>query len=110
MPLRRREFEHVRLGLFGEIEQRLGAGEPEFSLQLLGPGALSGAELAAIAPDAPSPKRCASISTTLVPGLGEMHGRRKPGEAAADDDDVGRAVAVERRIFGRSPTVSSYQE
>ena len=33
-------------------------------------------------------------------GLGQMDGRRKAGEAAADDADVGPARAVERGVFG----------
>ena len=43
------EFEQMRLGLFGKVEQRLGAGKTVLGFQLLGPGALAGAELPAIA-------------------------------------------------------------
>ena len=49
-------------------------------------------------PDAPSPKRCASISVTDTPALRQMRRRRQSGEAAADDGDVAIPVAVQRRI------------
>src|SRR5690606_41632150 len=34
------------------------------------------------------------------PGLGEVRRGRQPREAAADDDDVGAEIAVERRVVG----------
>ena len=92
------EFEQMRLGFLGDVEQRLGALESEFGLQFLRAGALAGAELAAIA------ARCAVAEAMRLDQrdagsrLGEMRRRRQPGKAAADDDDVDRAVAVERRI------------
>ena len=49
MPFDRGEFEEMRLGFLGKVEQRLGAGPAELGFQLVGPGALAGAELAAIA-------------------------------------------------------------
>lgn len=44
------EFEQVRLGLLGQVEQCLGAGKTELGLHFLRPGALACAELSAIAP------------------------------------------------------------
>ena len=42
------EFEQMRLGLLGKVEQRLGAGPAELGLELVERGAMAGAELAAI--------------------------------------------------------------
>ena len=44
------EFKQMRLGLLGDVEQRLGALESVFGLQFLSAGTLPGAELPAIAP------------------------------------------------------------
>ena len=98
------ELEQMRLGLLGEVEQRLGAFEAEFGFQFLRPGALAGAKLAAIA------ARCAVAEAVRLdqhhagPGLGQMGRRRQAGKAAADDDDVGRAGrrrAPDSRAAGR---------
>jgi hypothetical protein len=43
------EIEQMGLGLFGEVEQGFCAGKAELCFQFLGPGALAGAELPAIA-------------------------------------------------------------
>jgi hypothetical protein len=94
------EFEEMRLGLFGEFEQRLGPGKAVFRFELLGPGALTGAELAAIA------ARCAVAETMrfdqhdIAAGPGEVHRRRQTGKTAANDDDVAPQVTVKRLVFG----------
>ena len=94
--VRRGEFEKMRLGLLGEVEQRLGAAPADLGLELVERAALAGAELAAI------PARCAVAEAMRLDQrdigarLGEMGRRRQAGEAAADDDDVGAAIAVER--------------
>ena len=98
-----REFQQMRLGFLGEVEQRLGALEAEFLLQLLRARPLAGAELAAVA------ARCAVADAMRLDqrdaraGLGQMRCGRQAGEAAADDDDIGGEVAVERRVFRTRP-------
>src|SRR6185312_847119 len=90
--------EQMGLRLLGEVEQRLGAGEAEFGLQVLGPGALAGAELAAITAGGAVAEAMRLYKNDIDAGLGQMRRRRQAGEAAADDDDIGAAVAVESRI------------
>jgi len=56
------------LGIFREIEQRLGALKTDLFFKLVRPGALTGAELS----DAPSPKRWASIRVTAMPARARL--------------------------------------
>ena len=96
----RGEFQQMRLGFLGEIEQRLGARPAELGFELVERGALAGAELAAIPARGAVAEAIGVDQRDVGARLGEMGGGRQAGEAAADDDDVGAAVAVERRIFG----------
>ena len=105
------EFQQMRLGLLGQVEQRLGALEAEFVLQLLRAGPLAGAELAAIAARRAVAEAMRLDQRDIGARLGEMGRRRQAGEAAADDDDVG--ASGRRRapdIPAAAPAVSSYQE
>ncbi len=94
------EFEEMRLGLFGEVEQRLGPGKAVFRFEFLGPGALAGAELAAIAARSAVAEAMRFDQHDIAAGPGEVHRRRQAGEAAANDDDVAPQVTVERLVFG----------
>ena len=98
--VRLREVYEVRLGLLGEVEQRLGAFEAELGLQLLRPCALAGAELPAIAPRRPVAEAVLLDQHHVEAGPGEMVRGRQARVAAADDGDVGGGRAVERRIGG----------
>ena len=103
----RGEFEQVRLSLLGDVEQRLGAREAEFLLQLLRAGTLTRAKLAAIAARRAVADPVAFDQHDVCSGLGEMRRRRKACEATANDDDVGREIAVEGSIV-RSRTRSIF--
>ena len=74
----------------------LARGEAEFGLEFLGPGALAGAELPAIAARRAVAEAVRLDQRDRRAGLGEMRRRRKPGEAAADDRDIASPVAVQR--------------
>ena len=104
------EFEQMRLRLLGQIEQRLGAVKAVFGLQVLSPGALAGAELAAIAARRTITEPMRLDQHDIGAGLCQMHCRRQACKAAADNDDVACPIAVERRVLRPAPTVSSYQE
>ena len=98
-PVRLGEFEQVRLGLLGEVEQRLGAGKAVLGLELLSAGALAGAELAAIAAGCAVAEAAAIDQHHVAAGLGQVRRSGQPGEAAADDHHVAAPVAVERVVF-----------
>ena len=94
------EFEEVRLGLLGEVEERLGAFEAVLRLHLFRAGALARTELPAVAARSAVAEAVRLDQDHVDAGLGQMRGGRQSGEAAADDHDVRRQVAVQRRIFG----------
>src|SRR5690606_13265703 len=93
-PMRRGKIQQMRLGVFCQVEQRLCAREADLAFQFFAPCALPCAQLAAIAPG------CAIAETMSIDqrhagsGLRKMRGCRQPREAAADDDDIDRKVAI----------------
>ena len=89
----------MRLGLLGEVEQRLGAARSRSSASCSsGPGALAGAELAAIAARRAVAEAMRFDQHDIGARLGEVSRRRQAGEATADDHDIRFAVAIERWI------------
>ena len=89
------KIEQIVLGVFGQVEQRLGPLEAELALHFLWRPALAGAQLPAIA------ARCAIAETVGVDQrdrhafLGKIVGGLQAGKAAADDDNVTLTVTVE---------------
>ncbi len=87
--MRRGKVEQVLLGVFRQVEQRLRTLVAKRRLEFLGPPALTGAKLSAIAP------RCAIAEATGLDQrdahavAGKVIGSLQPGEAAADNGDIG---------------------
>jgi hypothetical protein len=98
------KVQQVALRLLRHVEQRLRALETYLLLQFLRPGALPGAQLAAIATRCAVTQAGAFHEDNRQASLGKIVSGLQPGEAAADDRDVGRRGAIQGGIFGRSPT------
>lgn len=89
----------ICLGLFRHVEQSLGALKAIFRFKVLGPCALAGAELTAIAPRRPIAEP-SSVDERDVRALSrQMVGSRKPCISATNDNDIGLPRAIHFRIL-----------
>ena len=91
---------HERLRLLRHVPEFLGAGEAELLFQPEHVAAEAGVDLPAVAAGGAACNRLGLNKHDVGAGLGEMDRGGEPGEAAADDADIGPARAVERRIAG----------
>ena len=89
-----------RLRLLRQVPQNLGALEAEALLEPEHVAPLAGMDLPAVAPGGAARDAVGLDEHDVGARLGEMDGRRKAGEAAADDADIRPARAVERGVFG----------
>ncbi|MNE63360.1 hypothetical protein D3C80_1587060 [compost metagenome] len=94
------EIEHVPLGVLGHVEQRLRPFVAERFLGFVGPGALAGAELAAVAPRRAVAEAAGVDERDIDAVARKVVGRLEPGIAAADDGDVRLARSRHLRVFG----------
>ena len=97
MPCRSIEPAHQRLRLLGEVPEQPRPLRPESRLEPALVAPLPGADLAAVPPRGAPADALRLEEHHVEPGPGEVQRRRQAGVAAADDADVGRHLARQRR-------------
>ncbi len=106
-PVRVGKREQMHLRPLGHGKLRLGVVAAEIGLAFFHPGPLSGAKLPAIAARGAVAEARALDQHHILAACGQVIGRLQPGEAAADDDDVGSRGTGQEAYAGRSPSVAS---
>ena len=85
------KVEHIVLGIFRKVEERLGALKADLFFKLIRPGALPGAELPTIATRGAISEPMSFDQRDGNACSCQVIGRLKAGEAASDNGDIDRA-------------------